>query len=153
MKSIYIFLIFIFIFNGCSRKNAFSNFDMDMHQQLSAQSFKRVKLINAQNIIGTFSAIYLNEIYPQRYNKSEYFLVSVYLKDSEKDYAIKLNSKEPLKIKELYHENRFSRLIKEKSKWSRYYLVSFEETGDSVNIELYIERLKKASIGYQKNTQ
>jgi len=152
MKTIYIFLILLFI-SGCSTKNAFSNFNMDNYQELSAQSFNRVKIVKNDKIIGTFSAIYLNEVYLQRFNKSEYFFVYVYLKDSEQEYEIKLNSKESLKIKELYYDNRFSNLINEKSKWNRYYLVSFDEIGDVLNLELFSNSSKLASINYQKNTQ
>lgn len=152
MKTVYIFLILLFI-SGCSSKNAFSDFNMSKHEQLSAQSFKRIKLMDKEDVIGTFSAIYLNEVYASRYNKNEYFFVYVYLKDSEAKYEIKLDSKDSLKIKELYHDNRFSNLINEKNNWNRYYLVSFEEAGDSIELQLYIENSKKASIKYQKDTE
>jgi len=151
MKTIYIFLIIIF-FSGCSNKNAFVFFDMDEHQELSAQSFKRVKLLSEDSVLGTFSSIYLNEVYPNRYNKNEYFIVYVYLKDSSMPYTIELNSKESVKLKELNHDNRFSDLIREKSKWSRYYLVSFEEVkGDMLNLELYVNGSKLANVSYFKN--
>ena len=58
-----------------------------------------------------------------------------------------------LKIKELHYDNRFSRLVKDKSKWNRYYLVSFQKTGDLLNLELYVDKSKLASIKYQKNTE
>jgi len=152
MKTLYISLLFL-IFSGCSGKNAFSNFDMDAHQQLSAQSFKRVKLMQGEEVIGTFSSIYLNEVYPKRYNKNEYFFVYVYFKDLEQNYTLKLNAKENIKIKELYYENRFSNLVDQRSKWNRYYLVSFEEAGDNLNLNLFTQKKKIASIKYQKDTQ
>ncbi|MCW8837558.1 MAG: hypothetical protein OQJ77_01580 [Thiovulaceae bacterium] len=152
MKTVYILLFFLFI-SGCSSKNAFYNFDMDKHQQLSAQSFKRIKLTNGEEVIGTFSSIYLNEVYPDRYNNNEYFFVYVYLKDSTKKYNIKLNSNDSLKIKELYYDNRFSRLISERSKWNRYYLISYEKVEDLLNLQLFVDKSALASIKYQKNTQ
>ncbi len=154
MKTIYIFLI-LFFMSGCSTgKNAFSVFDMNEHQELSAQSFKRVKLVDGDNVLGTFSSIYLNEVYPDRYNKSEYFIVYIYLKDSSKTYEIRLNSNKNIKIKELNRDNRFSDLIREKSKWSRYYLISFEEVeGDTLDLELYIDNSNLANVSYNKNKQ
>jgi hypothetical protein len=126
---------------------------MSEHQELSAQSFKRVKLTQDSRVFGTFSSIYLNEVYPKRYNKNEYFLVYVYFKDFQQEYNVKLNSQDSLKIKELKPDNRFSNLTREKSKWSKYYLVSFEKTGGLLNLELYINNSKSASVAYIKNKQ
>jgi len=150
MKTIYILLILLFI-NGCSSKNAFSHFDLSKEQQLSSQSFKRVKLTSGDKVIGIFSSIYLNEVYPQRFNKNEYFLIYMYTEDSQLKYNFKLNSNKFLKIKELEHYNRFSSLIRESSKWSRYYLVSFEEQEDKLNLELFKNNSKLALVRYQKN--
>ncbi len=150
MKTIYILSI-LFIISGCSSKNAFSNFELSKAQELSLQSFKRVKLISNDQVVGTFSSIYLNEVYPQRFNQSEYFLIYVYMKDSEVDYKFKLNSKQLLKIKELEHYNRFTPLTRESSKWSRYYLVSFEQQGNSLNLELHSGSSKLSTINYKKS--
>ena len=152
MKTAYIFILLLF-FSGCSSKNAFYYFNMSEHQELSAQSFKRIKLIDNEEVLGTFSSIYLNEVYPKRYNKNEYFLIHLYLKDFQKDYNITLNSHNSLRVKELEHNNRFSSLTRQKGKWSRYYLVSFEETDDLLSLELYINNSKSASISYIKNKQ
>lgn len=150
----YLFLILIlFILNGCSHKNAFYNFNMDEHQQLSAQNFKRIKLTKNNETIGTVSTIYLNEIFPNKYNKNEYFFVYVYLKEGYNidNYRIKLNNNDSLKIKELEHDNKFSKLVKEKNRWSTYYLVSFERSGKSMNLTLGNDQLILASINYQKD--
>ncbi|WP_373070968.1 hypothetical protein [Sulfurimonas sp.] len=152
MKTIYILLILLFI-SGCSSQNAFTYFDLNKEQQLSAQSFKRVKLSEGEKVIGTFSTIYLNEVYPNRFNKNEYFVVYIYMKDSIEDFDLKLNSHGYMKIKELNYDNRFSTLTREKSEWSKYYLVSFEEQGNQLNLDLYINNSKLASIGYKKNQQ
>lgn len=152
MKTAYIFLILLFM-SGCSSKNAFYYFDLSKEQQLSAQSFKRVKLLKNDDVIGTFSSVYLNEVYPDRFNKNEYFLVYVYMKDESKKYEIKLDSQKSLKIKELDYNNRFSKLIREKNKWVKYYLVSFEEQDNFLNLELYLDSSKLASVEYIKNKQ
>jgi hypothetical protein len=152
MKTIYILLILLFI-SGCSNKNAFSYFDLSEEQELSAQSFTRVKLTSGEKVIGTFSTIYLNEVYPDRFNKNEYFVVYIYMKDSVQNFSIKLNSHSYMKIKELSYDNRFSKLTREKSMWSKYYLVSFEEQGVNLNLELYSDNSKLASVAYKKNKQ
>lgn len=153
MKTIYIFLILVFI-SGCSSKNAFTHFDMDKYEQLSAQSFKRVKLVKGEEVIGTFSSIYLNDVYPERYNKNEYFIVYIYLKNQSMEFDTKLNSNTAVKIRELNNKNRFSNIIRETSSWSKYYLISFNEAkADILNLELYIDGSRSASISYYKNKQ
>ena len=154
MKYIVLFLILL-IYSGCSHKNAFSNFDMDLHQQLSIQNFKRVKLTKNDKIIGTFSAIYLNEIYPDRYNKNEYFFVYIYLKETQNidDYKIQLNKNDSIKIKKLHFNNKFSRLVNERNRWSTYYLVSFKEVGKLINLTLGNDQSVLVSIEYQKDEQ
>ena len=126
---------------------------MTKEQQLSAQSFTRVKLTSGEKVIGTFSTIYLNEVYPNRFNKNEYFVVYIYMKNSIEDFRLKLNSDTYMKIKELSYDNRFSNLTREQSKWSKYYLVSFEEQGDHLNLELYVDNSKLASVSYDKNKE
>jgi hypothetical protein len=150
MKTIYILLILLFM-AGCADKNAFSHFDLSKEQELSAQSFNRIKITDNESVIGTFSSIYLNEIYPKRFNGDEYFLVYVYMKDPESKYTFKLNSKNYLKIKKLEHYNRFTKLIRQSSRWSKYYLVSFEEHEGRLNLELHSDNSKLASISYIKN--
>ncbi len=154
MKYIVLFLTLL-ILSGCSHKNAFSNFDMDPHQQLSAQYFKKIKLIKNNKIIGTFSSIYLNEIFPDKYNKNEYFYISIYLKESQnkENYVIKLNKNDPLEIKALSNDNKFSKLTNERNKWSKYYLVSFEETDKVINLTYGNDQLVLALIMYQKDEQ
>ena len=152
MKYLILFFTIVFL-SGCSHKNAFSNFDIDIDQQLSMQHFKKIKLTKNGKIIGTFSSLYLNEIYPDRYNKNEYFFVYIYLKDSQniENYMIKLNKKIPLKIKKLNPDNKFSELTNERNKWSKYYLVSFEEMGKKLTLSFGNNQSILASIVYQKD--
>ncbi len=152
MKYLVLFFTIVFL-SGCSHKNAFSNFDIDIDQQLSMQHYKKIKLTKNDKIIGTFSSLYLNEIYPDRYNKNEYFFLYIYLKESQniENYTIKLNKKTPLKIKKLNPDNKFSKLTNERNKWSKYYLVSFEETGKKLTLSFGNDQSILASIVYLKD--
>jgi len=152
MKYIVLFLTLL-ILSGCSHKNAFSNFDMDKYQQLGIQHHKKIKLTKNNKTIGTFSSIYLNNVYPDRYNKNEYFYISIYLKDSQnlEDYKIQLNKKDPLKIEKLSFENLFSKLTNERNKWSKYYLVSFEKAGKKIKLTFDDNQSTLASVIYIKD--
>jgi len=152
MKYLVLFLTLL-ILSGCTHKNAFSNFDMDLDQQLSLQYHKKIKLTKNNQTLGTFSAIYLNEIYPNKYNENEYFYVYIYLKESKniEDIKMLLNKKSPLKIEKLNHDNKFSKLTNERNKWSTYYLVSFVKEGTTLNLTLGNDQSILASIMYQKD--
>ena len=110
---------------GCSRNNAFDDFKLSKKQELTINSLQSSKIRHDNKIGGIFSAVYLNEIYPELFNNQEYFFVFFY---TNHDDAIKftLNKKLPLKIKKLSTDNRFSNLIKMKNGWNNYYLIAFD---------------------------
>ncbi len=163
MKSFFILVAFLAFFTGCSHKNAFSNFEMDEKQELSANSLQSSKIKLGERVDGVFSAIYLNEVYPKSFNQHEYFYVYLYLKNdtqmhnpnslNETKLNLKLNGKTPMKIKELERENQFSNLIKIENRWTKYYLVSFEEQGSRISLVLENGQSSSDELIYQKDEQ
>jgi len=161
MKKILLFLIFLLFFTGCSKKNAFSSFDMEQTQELSASSLQSSKIISKESDVkGFFSAIYLNEVEPQSFSTNEHFLIFLYLKDAKElynpqnptvsDLQLTLNSKLPIKVEKLPKENRFSKFTKRKNEWSDCYLVTFEPT-DTLTLFLKDEHSAAATtLRYKK---
>jgi hypothetical protein len=161
MKKISTFLIVLLFFSGCSRKNAFDEFKMQKAQELSISSLQNSKILTKSGEInGIFSAIYLNEVYPEKFNGDEYFFVYFYTKDNnnkmynpkdeiESALNIKLNSKLPIKILKLPEENRFSHLVDIKNSWNRYYLVAFKKS-DLLNLTLENGEASSGVIKYKK---
>jgi len=164
MKYILIILTFAIIFAGCAEKNAFTKFNMLPDQELSAASLQSSKIKIDDKIDGIVSAIYLNKVYPDIYNKNEYFYVYLYLKDGKEMFnpntldeirlTMKLNNKLPVKIKKLSYENKFSHLTSVHSQWRRYFLVAFEEEKES-ELSLVLESGQSSSdaLVYQKDEQ
>jgi len=163
MKTFFIILTFLTLFTACSTKNAFSEFKMDKDQELSISSLKSSKIISKDGeVSGVFSAIYLNEIYPESFKGDEYFFVYLFTKDTKEmydpqrptqtDLKLKLNSKLPIKLQKLPQNNRFSHLVETKSSWNRYYLVSFEKV-DEINLVLENGLSSSAVLKYQKDEQ
>jgi len=165
MKTFFILLIFLFVLVGCSSNNAFDNFKMDKDQQRSVSSLQTTKIVSSsEKVNGIFSAIYLNEVYPESFNDGEYFFVYMYLKKKKKMYnpkellptglTLKLNSKLAVKIKELPKENKFSHLVSLNNNWHKYYLVAFmpQET-DSLSLVLENDPSFLAELKYQKAEQ
>ncbi|MCF6339690.1 MAG: hypothetical protein L3J10_02905 [Sulfurimonas sp.] len=161
MKTFFIVLIFLISFAGCSSKNAFDKFKLTKEQELSISSLQNSKITSKTGEVdGVFSAIYLNEIYPESFNTDEYFFVYTFIKDSkemnnpkdkvETDLTLKLNSKPPIKLKKLPQNNRFSKLVSIKSAWNKYYLVAFK-ADENLSLVLENGQSSSASLVYQKD--
>jgi len=164
MKYTITILIFLLVFLGCADKNAFSKFDLESEQELSADSLQSSKIKKGNNVRGIVSAIYLNKVYPNRYTKDEYFYVYLYLKDEKEMHnpntlediklTMRLNTKLPIKIKELDAKNKFSHLTSTYSEWMKYYLVAFEQVQEN-ELSLVLETDQSSSdlLKYQKVEQ
>lgn len=164
MKYILLTLTFLLLFTGCADKNAFSKFNMQEDQELSATSLQGSKIKMGEDVEGIFSAIYLNNVYPNIYTLNEYFYVYLYLKEEKKMYdtnslddiklTIKLNGKLPMKIKKLDAKNKFSHLASVHSEWKRYYLVAFEkEEKNTINLVLETDQSSSDALTYQKGEE
>ena len=164
MKSFLIILTFVVLFTGCADKNAFSKFDMSEAQELSASSIQSSKIKSKDRTEGILSIIYLNEVYPKVYFNNEYFFVYLYLKNKKDMYdptklqdiglTLKLNSKLPIKIKQLPNDSKFSDLVATKNEWNRYYIVAFKkEKSKTLSIVLENGQFSSDPLVYQKDKQ
>jgi len=154
MKYFLVTISFILILSGCSSNNAFSQFDMDRQQELSVNYRHSSKIESKNSVDGIFSAIYLNEVYPKLYSENEFFYMSLYLKDkNETDFRVKLNGKLPIEIEELESDNEFSYLDSIRSKWNRYYVLTFKKSAKKLNLVLESGQSSSAVLKYQKAEQ
>ncbi len=152
------------LLSGCSYNNAFTKFHMDKEQELSASSLQSSKIISQDGQTkGVFSAIYLNDVYPESFNQNEYFYVSIYLKDKKKIYdpnknedvalTLMLNGELPIKIKKLPNKNQFSHLLSRTNDWNIYYLVAFKEQGNTLSLVLKDKNSSSSALTYYKDEQ
>ena len=127
MKYILTSLIVVLLLSSCATKSAFSKFKMDEKQELSASSLQSSKISSKDGVDGVFSAIYLNEVYPETYKEFETFYVYLYLKREKPEFTIKLNDKLPLNMEQLPYDNKFAYLVSTDNDWNKYYIVTFEK--------------------------
>jgi hypothetical protein len=163
MKNILISIAILAFLSACSSKHAFSQFNLEKEQELSIESLLSSKLKSKDGkVYGIVSAIYLNDIYPKAYNNDEYFFVYVYLKEKEELHNpkyfdnfklnLKLNGVVPVKIKQLPHDNQFSKLAFVKSDWNQYYIVAFKKQNkDTINLVLENNYSSSRRLKYKKN--
>lgn len=164
MKTFYIFLTLLIFFGGCSSKNAFDKFKMSREQELSISSLQSSKIVSKTGTVdGIFSAIYLNEVYPESFNGDEYFFIYIFTKDNKElydpkkptktDLLLKLNSKLPVKLQKLEKNNRFSNLVYIKSNWNMYYLAAFQKEEKLISLVLENGQFSSAELKYKKDKQ
>ena len=133
MKSFTIILTFLVLFSGCADKNAFSKFEMNEKQELSANALQRSKIKYADKVNGIVSTIYLNIVSPQEYSEDEYFYVYVYVKNRDYKFRFLLNEVEASSVEELQPSNKFTELTSVDDNWNKYYLVRFPKQDDKLN--------------------
>ena len=134
MKTFLITILFMFAFDGCSTKNAFSSFNITPDQERSEENTKSSKIQNGNNIDGVVTAIYLNKAMPETYKENEYFYVYLYTKQDNQNIQFSLNGDAPLRIEELEVENMFTHLTSFKADWSKYYLVAFKSQTEELSL-------------------
>jgi len=136
----YLFLICIaLLFNSCSSRNAFTQFNLSKKQELSISSLKSVEIKSKGKLLGLLSVIYLNELKLDENNQYENFYLERYIKNKNlKDNKINitLNGVKPIIVEKLKYNNRFSKFIAIHNRWKDYYLVKFKKEIGEGNLKL-----------------
>ena len=143
MKTYFLAAIFLLLSLGCSQHNAFSDFQLSKEQSKSEDSILSAKIISKGKVDGVISALYLNNIYPQRFQDGEYFYVVLYTKE-EREFTFYLNKKKALYAEVLLTNNRFSHLINTESVWKKYFLLHFAKQ-KSKQLNLWAESAQSRS--------
>jgi hypothetical protein len=126
---IAISLLSTFLLAGCTSTNAFTKFNIDEQQQQTFSNFRVSKIFDKNVSIGTVSAIYLNNIMPDKYKDGEYFYVTLYLQNKEK-LTYLLNGNPPQSIEQLPRDNQYGKLLSASDNWHQYYLVVFKKVAN-----------------------
>ena len=151
MKYFLITLTFLLFLSGCSYQNAFSKFNMNKEEELLAANTQSAKIESEEGINGVFTAIYLNNIYKDKYQNEDMFFISVYMKDKNIKYGFMLNKLNSLKIEKIENLNEFTALMRTKEKWNTYYLVSFKSTEKKIDLILFGKDFSSAQLHYLKD--
>jgi len=128
MNFLPVLAFFLIFLGGCSQKSAFSNFELTRAQEFSISNTQRAKIVSSDKVEGAFTAVYLNNIYPEIYTQNDAFLICLYTKDTIdlKDLQFKVNNKEAIVIEKLEDECEFKDLVVMQNSWNSCYLLEFE---------------------------
>ncbi len=150
MKYFIITFTFLLLFNGCSNKNAYSHFNMSLEEELFESNTQNSKIEFGENIKGTFTVTYLNNIDKNISKKEDQFLVSIYMKDKNQSYEFKLNNIKPIRVEKLPQNNRYMHFLKLQTSWYQNSLVIFKKTTDDLNITFYSDQSTSVLMNFLK---
>lgn len=152
MKYFLISLIVSVLITGCATRNAFSMLEITPDQELAVENTRSGQIRVDKKVSGVFSAIYLNNVYPNMKEDTNLFYVSVYTKKKNSDVNITMNGNSPVDIREILYETKLNSLLPIKTAWTKNYLVSFENIV-SAGITLTIENGQYSSgpLTYSKD--
>jgi len=153
MKTFLITILFMFTFEGCSTKNAFSSFKITPEQEKSEDNIQSSKIKNGEIVDGLVTAIYLNQVVPETYQENEYFYIYLYTKHDNDNIKFLLNENAPLKVEELESDNMFTHLTSFKAEWSRYYLVAFKVEDTNLSFSVKNAQFSSNKLIFEKEEQ
>jgi len=152
MKYLVTIMLFLPLLTACSSHNAFYNFKMSKPQELSEDSISSSKIYNKDQTDGLIAAIYLNTIFPKKYNKHEYFYVYMYVKNSSSQVQFMLNAKKPLHITKLAPKNSFSEFLSFSAVWADYYLLEFShQESENLILEAKTAHFSSNKLQFEKS--
>ncbi len=144
------FIVLSFLWTGCT-SNAFSKFHIATQKQRAFANLQISKISSGYKTAGTISAIYLNNIIPNKYKRKEYFYVILYLKNQGR-FSFALNGNKAIKIQSLEQNNIYNNLLPISGHWHHLYLVIFNHVDDE-HLKLLVRYLTYHSyvLRYLKN--
>ncbi|MEA1920137.1 MAG: hypothetical protein U9N52_09875 [Campylobacterota bacterium] len=162
MRYILIFLITLLFLTGCSRTTAFDFFKMDDNYERAVDNLQTGTIVRSFETEAILSTVYLNRVYPEKYNDAEYFFVSIYLRDdirlyfkagmNNKKYHFTLNGEKPIEGKELKTDDELRLSMPISNEWNRYYLVKFPlQYTEKLDLILENDEYDSVELIYYKN--
>ncbi|MEA3522528.1 MAG: hypothetical protein U9R50_06110, partial [Campylobacterota bacterium] len=135
MRYILIFIVTLVFISGCSRTTAFDFFKMDDSYERAVDNLQTGTIVSSFETKAILSTVYLNRVYPEKYNDGECFFVSIYLRDdirlyfksgmNNQKYNFTLNGEKPFEAKEIKADDELRLAMPITNEWNRYYLVKF----------------------------
>ncbi len=153
-------IIAVVIFAGCSKSP--EPYKLDATQESAGSSFRSGTIVEDGVMKTVFSAIYLNDIYPQYPHKQAQFLIAIYSKSPSKVYfytrppkseknSYYLSSKNSfaLSSKKLDEDDLLIELMPIHYKWATYYYVTYPLSSSIASITLHSNNDKQVILNFK----
>ena len=155
MRSLLFAIFALALFTGCSNTTAFDFFKKDAAYEKAIDNLQTGTIVKSFETEVILSTIYLNRVYPEKYNDGEYFFVAIYLRDdvrlyfksglNNKKYTFTCNGRKPQETKMLQKDDELRLLMPITNEWNRYYLVKFKKQ-ESKKLTLLLENDQYGSV-------
>jgi len=167
-----------FVFIGCSKPNALTNFNFDKFYGKSLQYTLKNDIVTNNSVSGMLNATYLNAINESdAKNESEEFLVGVFILNDEendilvnKNYSITLNNVKPDSMVLLEKDSKMYAKMPLYNPWATYYIMKFSKEKlksefkssltkkqkykasqyEKINLKLSIDKKQSTTLTFQK---
>lgn len=153
MKQLFaILFLFILTFGGCADKDAYSKFKLADDEEVAFDNTIFSKILKQNKAYGVTSALYLNKVYPKRYDKETFYII-VFAKDKKllENFSLTLNGKKVRSLEKLPEQNEYSHLLHVRNKWSSYYLAKFpSQKNGQLSLNIILSNKAKATLKFQK---
>ncbi len=153
MKRLFsILFVFILIFGGCADKGGYTKFKVSEDEELAFDNTLFSKLIKGNKSYGVASALYLNRVYPQRYNQETFYII-IFAKDKKllQNFSLTLNGKNVHILEKLPEQNEYAHLLHVRNKWSSYYLAKFPpQKKGKLSLNIVLSNKAAATLTFQK---
>lgn len=148
-------------FSGCAQKGTFDMFKMDEAHAKAVEQLRTGAIVQSLETKALVSAVYLNPIYPEKYNEGEYFVGAFYFEQNNRNlkkwdldthgYQLTLNGEKAMVIEELEESDPRRSLIPVQNNWNKYYFIRFDSVPEGV-LTLLLENNQtgRVALNYQK---
>jgi len=137
MKIYSIILFVVILFNGCSHKSAFDDFNITHQQELSEEQLLSTKITKDGVTTGIATVLYLNAVDKKEYKNHEYFYVYLHFEEKKNQKLLFLLNKQPaINVTELKNDNNYTKLTNVNAAWLKYYLVEFNKSKKELKFEI-----------------
>jgi hypothetical protein len=110
---------------------------MDKEEERYETNTLNAKIQTKDEVLGTLSVTYLNNVDKNLTTNKELFLVSLFLKQKDRKYHFTLNDKKPLKTEIVSKKGRYAQLLSKQSVWHQDFIVSFTNSSNDLNLTFY----------------
>lgn len=161
MRGVIISFVVLLGLSGCSTKGTFDMFALDEPHQKAVEQLRSGAIVKSFETKALIHTVYLNPIYPEKYNDGEYFIGAVYFERDNRDvkkwdlnahgYTVTLNGNKPTLIEELKESDPRRALIPVQNNWNKYYFIRFDlQSEGALTLLLENNQTGQVALSYQK---
>ncbi len=161
MRGVIIGFMVLLLTTGCSTKGTFDMFALDEPHQKAVEQLRTGAIVKSFETKALVHTVYLNPIYPEKYNDGEYFIGAVYFERDNRDvkkwdlnthgYTLTLNGKIATTLEELKESDPRRALIPVQNNWNKYYFIRFDlQPQGALTLLLENNQTGRVVLSYQK---